>query len=269
MTPGELVVAYFRGFGDELATKEFNNSKLGKPYIGDGARINDEMIAKTIRDHTMSGPRPSRGGQRLITMGMDQGKTGHVVVCDWQPGRHAGRDISGSFVPKVVWMGKFSDSDIWKCMAELMVEWQVLFCVMDADPELSLARTFCRRFDGFAATCRYRSIGNVKEIVKTEDERGAPMLTVDRTCWLDTSLGRFKTGRIELPRDTSDDFKLHVKNLVRTYERVKDNKKDKETSSVATYVNLGPDHYAHALNYAEIALQYAPRQGIGTVGKVI
>src|SRR5690606_25688013 len=28
VTPGDLVVAYFRGFGDELANKEFHNSKL-------------------------------------------------------------------------------------------------------------------------------------------------------------------------------------------------------------------------------------------------
>src|SRR5579872_5641709 len=44
VTPGELVVAHFRGFGDEFAAKEFHNSKLGLPYIGTGARINDEMI---------------------------------------------------------------------------------------------------------------------------------------------------------------------------------------------------------------------------------
>jgi hypothetical protein len=41
VTPAELVVAHFRGFGDEFAAKEFHNSKLGLPYICTGARIND------------------------------------------------------------------------------------------------------------------------------------------------------------------------------------------------------------------------------------
>ena len=47
---------------------------------------------------------------------------------------------------------------------------------------------------------------NAREIVTTEEEGGAPMLTVDRTYWLDGALGRFKTGRIQLPSDIPDDF---------------------------------------------------------------
>ena len=38
VSPGELVVAHFRGFGDEFAAKEFHNSKLGLPYIGAGQK---------------------------------------------------------------------------------------------------------------------------------------------------------------------------------------------------------------------------------------
>ena len=93
------------------------------------------------------------------------------------------------------------------------------------------------------------------------------MLTVDRTNWLDASLGRFKTNRIELPRDIPDDFRKHVMNLTRTYERDKDDKKDKEASAIAKYVNTGPDHFAHALTYAEIALQFAPLATTRPLGK--
>ena len=74
VTPGELVVAYFRGFGDELANKEFHNSKLGVPFIGDGAKVTDDDLAECIRNHTKDDPRPEMGGERIITMGVDQGK---------------------------------------------------------------------------------------------------------------------------------------------------------------------------------------------------
>jgi hypothetical protein len=60
-----------------------------------------------------------------------------------------------------------------------------------------------------------------------------------------------------------------MKNLVRTYERQRDNKKDKETTAVACYLNTGADHFAHALLYAELALQFAPRRSYGGTEKVI
>ena len=47
----------------------------------------------------------------------------------------------------------------------------------------------------------------------------------------------------------------HDKNLVRTYE------KDDTGNPVATFVDVGPDHYAHSLVYAAIGLSL--RGGIG------
>ena len=38
VTPGEIVIAHFRGQGDEAANKEFNNSKVGIPFPWRGAR---------------------------------------------------------------------------------------------------------------------------------------------------------------------------------------------------------------------------------------
>ena len=79
------------------------------------------------------------------------------------------------------------------------------------------------------------------------------------------TLGRFKTTppRILLPRDISLEYREHVKNLVRTYE------KDNTGNLVATYVNTGPDHFAHSLVYADIALTLAPITAGGEdIGKV-
>ena len=64
-------------------------------------------------------------------------------------------------------------------------------------------------------------------------------------------MGRFHSDRIYIPADTSLEFKEHMKALVRTYE------KDDQGNPKAIYLNTGPDHYAHAHNYAEMALPLA------------
>jgi len=66
-----------------------------------------------------------------------------------------------------------------------------------------------------------------------------------------------------LPADISLEFREHVKNLVRTYE------KDEHGNPEATYVNTGPDHYAHALVYADIALTFVPSSGGTSISKVL
>ena len=72
------------------------------------------------------------------------------------------------------------------------------------------------------STCAVIGVGmTAKEIAITEEDTGAPMATVDRTNWLSCTLGRFKTNpsRLLLPADISLEFREHVKNLVRTYEK--------------------------------------------------
>lgn len=251
VTPGELAVAHFRGFGDEFAAKEFHNSKLGLPFIGAGARIDDAMIDAAIGDHSIADSRPQKAG-RLITMGGDQGKMGYVSIVEWFLKGEPGNDVNSVADGKLLWFGKFGEDD-WNVLDELMVEWQVMFAVVDADPQINEARRFCKRFHGYAAMCRYRRGQTAKEIAIAEEDTGAPMLTVDRTNWLTATLGRFKSKppRILLPRDISTQYRDHLKNLVRTYER------DEHGNATATFVELGDDHFAHSLNYAEIALPMA------------
>ena len=259
VTPGEVVVAYFRGFGDELANKEFHNSKLGVPFIGDGAKVTDDDLQACIRNHTKDDPRPEIGGERIITMGVDQGKWSYVEVCEWFFDRYS-QDLNVAATAKVLWEGKFYEDEWDQRLDELMREWQVLACVIDADPWPMEARRFAKRFPGYVWLCRYRRGVTAKEISITDDDDGAPLATVDRTNWLSASLGRFRQPRrIVLPRDVSREYLEHLKAPVRTYEREKrDTKKDQQAKSggnvVATFVSTGPDHFAHARTYAEIAL---------------
>jgi hypothetical protein len=252
VTAADLVRAYFAGLRDERDAQVFNCEKLGMPFIGEGAQITEDQVVTSMGRHSAhEGERPTMGGKRLITMGVDQGKWSYVSVVEWFIDTF-GADINSSAQAKLLWYGKFIEDD-WGKLDELMREWQILACVIDADPQINEARRFARRFPGYAYLCRYRRGQQAREIQLTEEETGAPMATVDRTNWLTATLSRFKSkpARIVLPADISLEYREHIKALVRRYED------DENGNPIATFVSTGPDHYAHSLNYAEIALPLA------------
>ena len=252
VSPGELVIAYHRGLGDEAASTEFHNSKLGTPFIGDGAQITDAMLDACVRNHSINDPRPKVGGGRLITLGGDQGKTGYLSIVEWLLDRRPGNDINNAAIGKLLWFGKFLE-DGWDYVGDLMREFQVLAAVVDADPNVNDARRFARKFQGYAYLTRYRRGQTAKEIHVQEEETGAPIAYVDRTNWLACTLGRFKSNppRILLPRDISLEYREALKNVVRTYER------DATGNMSATYISTGQDHFCHSLVYSDIGLQLA------------
>ncbi len=247
VTPEELVISHFRGVGDESAMVEFHNSKLGMPYIPEGGLISDAEIDTTIKAYSKNDVRPQIGEPRMICMGVDQGGIFHnVVVIEYFFDTYS-NDLNVSAFAKLLWEGKVP-SERFEELNRLMREWQIRGCVIDADPQINDARRFARRFPDFVTLCRYRSGQVGKEIQLSEEEGGAPVATVDRTNWMDAALGRFHSQRIELPSDTSNEFKEQIKNTVRTYE------KDSQGNPQAVYLNTGADHFAHAFTYAEIAL---------------
>jgi phage terminase large subunit GpA-like protein len=249
VTPGDIAVAHFRGFGDELAAKEFHNSKLGIPFLADGAKVTEEMVELALRHHSKNDLRPAASG-RIITMGVDRGRWNYVEVTEWFFERWVD-DINTHAVAKVLFELKFHEEDFDRIMDELMCEWQVQACVLDADPGPMEARKFARRHHGFVWLCRYRSGVTAKEIAISDDDSGSPMATVDRAAWLSASLGRFKTNptRILLPQDVSLEYREHMQNLASTYKR------DDQGEAILDFEKMGQDHFAHARTYSEIALK--------------
>jgi hypothetical protein len=249
VTAAELVQLYLQSFGDEGATTKFHNERLGVPYLGEGAQVTDEILEQCGRGHTKNDKRPPRGGERLITMGVDQGKLNHIVIMEWVMSE-MGRDINVAAAGKLLWEGILLGDEFTR-LDYLMREWQVIHCVIDAQPETNEARRFARRFPGYVSLCMYRKGQVGREISQSEEELDAPVVTVDRTNWIDAAMSRFHNQRIILPRDVSHAYKEHIKNLVRTY------KADEFGNLRAVYENSGDDHFAHAQTYAEIALPLA------------
>lgn len=250
VSPFELVKGYYKGYGNEAANVEFHNSKLGMPYIGEGARVADGDIDACIASHSKDDARPKVGCDRLITMGVDQGKWNYVEVAEWYFDQFS-HDLNESAVAKVLFQFKFHEED-WHLLDELMREWQIQACVIDADPQIMEARRFARKFPGYVWLCRFRKGPSAKEITEATDGEGAPIIHVDRSNWFSAALGRFREPRrILLPHDVSNEYREHIKSPIRTYKR------DEFDNAQMVYVSTTPNHYALARVYNEIALPHA------------
>lgn len=244
ISPVAFAKSYLRGLNDPSDEQEFHNSKLGLPHVVDGSRVTDVQIDNSRSEHK-NGTKPNSG--RLITMGIDVGRWLHYEIDEWILGSDFSlTDISVGARSRVLHFGKVKD---FEDLDELMYQYKVNFAVIDAQPERRKSLEFANRFYGYVKMCWYPNGITGKAIHSNEE---ALSVSVDRTSWLDLSLGRFRAGSISLPYDINTEYREHIKALVRIYE------KDKNGNPYGKYVKgNNEDHYAHARNYAEIALPLA------------
>lgn len=249
VSPGELAIAYFRGMGDEEAKKEFYNSKLGLPYVEDGAQVTDAHIDRCITKYTFGSSLPTVGTRDIITLGIDQGSLHHAVAVKWELDKNAlFGDVNDKAKGKIIGVERILQDD-WNSFADLMRRYQVRACVVDFFPDPTNARAFARKFRGFVWLCQYVVGRGAREVTETEDNYGANIVKVDKASWLSKSLGRVMSSQIELPIDISYTFRQQLKNQIRVHKRGIDG------NFQADWVKLADDHFGHALNYAEIALR--------------
>lgn len=252
--PQEIALAYLKSLRDPAEEQEFFNSKLGQTHIVDGAKIDEGMINDCMSGFTKY---HSYNEKKFVTMGVDVGKYLHVEINAWNIDNKApGTDVNAHSTPKVIWFGKVTD---FNDLGKLMHKYKVNFCVIDANPERRKAHEFAMSFYGHVRLCFYSVNIRGKHIMASKEVDNA--INVDRTSWLDLSLGRFKKGKekggILLPTDTDLEYKDNIQALVRIYE------KDSDGNPIGKYVNgSSADHYAHARNYAEIALPFAVGIGV-------
>jgi len=249
--PWKLAVAYLKGLTNAVDEQEFFNSKQGLPHEVDGARIKEANILNCIGSFTKT---INSSPTHLITMGVDVGAVLDVWIDRWHiDTRYPSIDINLISTPQTIYEGtvqNFSDLD------PLMLDYNVRGCVCDANPEKRAALEFANRWYGKVKLCYYvTGMANSKQI--REHEEASHGVSVDRTSWLDLSLGRFHRQSISLPRDISQRAKEHLKTPVRVTQR------DRSGNTVAKYVTgeNDADHLAHSRTYSEIALPLALKVG--------
>jgi hypothetical protein len=254
VTPETIARTYIRSLTDKAAEMEFFNQKLGIPHAVEGAKLTDDDISSCVEGYAKGTLAPQTG---LVTLGVDVGAWLHYSIDEWVlPGYSSGIDLNIYAQCRNLAFGKvrnFEDLD------ELMQRWGVRYAVVDAQPERRKAIEFCNRFYGRARVCFYGNGVNGRTLMVNEAESS---VTVDRTTWLDLSLGRVRRGKpwLILPSDVDGEFRSHMKALVRDYRN------DQWGNPVGRYLKADRDHdhYAHARNYSEIALPLAASLGGST-----
>lgn len=235
VTPGDFALGLLQAQQNPANEQIFYNSKMGIPHTVEGASISDLDIDACLKDYR-KGPLPG-----AITMGVDVGKYLHVEIDRWY----------GNGMCQVINQTKVEH---FEDLVNLMIEYNVSFCVIDPDPERRKATEFAAKFPGRVKLCFYRRGIQGKNINVGRDETGNitddPLITVDRTSWLDLSLSRFRNRTITLPADINQEYRNHIKAQVRRYD------KDPDGNPTSKYVSLAEDHYGHARNYAEIAFAF-------------
>lgn len=245
--PRRLAESYLRSLSNANDEQEYYNSKGGLPHIVKGARITDTDIMACTGNYQMQ---KSAKGQ-MTTIGIDVGKWLHYEVDQWfiNPAATSTNDVNLIANPRILRTGRVKD---FHQLDALMFDYNIKQAIIDVEPETRKAKEFCDRFQGIAKMCRYTRGVTGKQI-----QNHPTYVHVDRTAWLDLSLGRFSRGSIQVPRDIPEETKRHLKALIRIY------KEDKDGNQIGAYVKKEnePDHAAHARNYSEIALCLAANLG--------
>lgn len=243
--PYEFAESKIKAQYDPTDEQEFYNSKQGLPHTVKGAAISDADIQncygifkkyEQVKDYSS-----------IVTMGVDVGTLLHYEIDRWieNPHKAVGTDVNSYLMPTVIDEGTVEH---FEQLDELIQRFKIHYVVIDANPERRKATEFSQRFEGMVKMCFYGNNISGKDI-KINNQ--ASTITVDRTNWLDTALGRFRDSRIILPIDLSLEYRNHIKEPVRVYL------KDSTGNPVGRYVNSKDDHFAHARTYSEIALPLA------------
>ncbi len=237
-TPGDMTKAWLEGQIKPSAEQEFYNSRLGLPFVAEGTQISTKNILNCIKDY------PSGPQEGFITMGADIGRTKHhYAIIKWEI-EAFGSEVNMTSKPTVLKVGTAAS---YNELGALMYEYQVNMAVLDSQPEYQKTLEFCFKYSPNAKMCTYNTNRASNVLLKIPDPY-IPNITVNRTLWIETALSRIINNTISLPRDTPDEFETQLQNIFKRYGE------DQHGNEISWYENTDPDHYAHALAYAEIAL---------------
>ena len=248
VTPRTISEAYINSQANEADEVEFYNSKLGVTHETKGARVQEQDMIEAISN----GPKHKNGqaaDDGIYTLGVDVGKVLHYeinkIIIDTSEGSYF--DINNKTKVVVAEYGKtpnITDIDT------LFKRYNIVSCIIDANPERRLALDFARRHQGRVRLCFFTEGVTGRTITYTQAHSAdEPFINVDRSSWLDMALGRYRHKTIYLPIDTNIEYRQQVKEPVKTY------KKDTKGNPRAIYLTGSnkDDHYAFARCYAEIA----------------
>ena len=222
VTPNEIMHEY----RETEFIGHFFNHVVGVPYLSSEDRVTEEQVL-SLCDQAR---KMSTSYLPQTAMGIDVGSVLHCTIIDPR-------------LDKVVWIGELKH---FEELDAVFLKFNVKQTVIDALPETRKVRELINRHKNKVWACFYND--HQKGSYKWDDEQR--LVLVNRTESLDASQLSLIRKEITLPQRSKDveEFASHCQNLVKTIEEDKDS-----GSRRYVYKKIGPDHFRHSYNYAQIA----------------
>jgi hypothetical protein len=223
--------------------EEFYKSELGLPYLAAEGGVSEQDLRSLV------GGYPILASGLACVMGVDQGSGLHIVVKEPKD--------KGYAVTVYVHHEPMTDES-FSYLDHLMDAFDVRACVIDALPNTHAARAFARRFRGRVWLAYY---GNQKsEVSWGYDAESTAIVNIDRTEALDAWRDLHKGVKRRIPR-IEGQVTVYVKQMTNILRTVEEDPTSGQKR--ARWIKRGPDHFAHADSYAELALKRT-RVGMAT-----
>lgn len=274
--------------------KEFYNAKLGRPYVDEeNMPVTDDMLENCVNPDLRWLYNEDSRVRKNCAMGVDQhGGNVYVVIIQRGPDgkkRLVHMEVVDQNNPQYWEAGK--PISPFKRVHELMREFNVGLCVVDAMPNYNEATDLARAFPARVFVSWYGS-EKQKDMVMWSDrlkyketiKRGSRDIKLKWQCVLnrynaiDYALSHFAGRELEMPHPDAlvqvvrqpdgrygaenicrTQFWVHMKSIVRQKEVI-----NEQTGTFRmNWVYLGRDpHFVHALTYACIAVERLKRQAV-------
>ena len=234
---------------------EFYRKRLGKPYeIGSGSLSREDFLVYAF---------PHDGGYfnlELVAdnnpdnqyfMGVDQGNNLQVVVV--KKNKHEN-------FARIVWSEIVDFETGFSRLTELMYNYRVSRCVIDADPNRHDAHTFQSKFVGKVFVADYSSKIDRRWKIRLNPKTGVKEgVVIHRTEEFDALLTSIVNAEWQLAGEPPSRIEQRVEKIISHVTALRrDIIKVKTTSGeedVAIYRSVGPDHLAHSLAYVHVAME--------------
>lgn len=281
-TPKEIMDFYQR----TTNMSEFYNSKLGLPYVDEENRgVSMEQLDACV-DPLLEWGRA--GKETGCAMGIDQGAAYiYVTIMDIRDNKKRIRHFELVEADNPIYMEAGKKVSPFKRAAELMKEFNVRLCVVDAMPNPNDALHFAHEFPGRVFLQWYSQ--NQKDVVQWADKakvkptikKAGPLMkfkwhvTINRYMGLLFMLESWKNGDIVMPdperlvqvcrsEDTGvfqpesiarRNMKMYTR-MIRQFDVTNQDTGEGKYS----WIHIGQDHGAHATLYCLVALERLRRQ---------
>ena len=227
---------FMDGLTNERVMERVYNADFGEEYTSAGAKVSFEMLDDCAHDYAM----PSKLKEGVSVMGIDVGSQLHVRVSQILPDSQ----MRAVYIGTIPMMTGHKEIDVIKRL------WNAYRCkagVIDANPELRLARDVCTQIPGFF---RWQHLESGKDRVDMKTK----MVSFNRNLLLDDVKEMILLKNLILSNRTRQSAPLTPQGVSEYYANMTaSTRMFIEATGKYKWVETLPDHYMFAEGYTLLA----------------